>query len=41
MRVKVDDGSLAISKVNEVPADEEEGAKEAVEACPTEAIKEL
>ncbi|MBS3970674.1 MAG: ferredoxin [Erysipelothrix sp.] len=36
-----DDGSLAISKVNEVPADGEECAKEAVESCPTEAIKEF
>jgi len=35
-----DDGSLAVSKVNEVPVNEEEIAKEAVEACPTEAIKE-
>ncbi|MEW6624874.1 MAG: ferredoxin [Bacillota bacterium] len=35
-----EDGSLAVSNVDEVPADEEDNAREAVESCPTEAIKE-
>jgi ferredoxin len=35
-----EDGSLAISKVEEVPPEDEECAKEAVESCPVEAIKE-
>ncbi|MDS1030856.1 ferredoxin [Bacillota bacterium LX-D] len=35
-----DDG-LSHSIVNEVPEDKEEGAKESIEACPTEAIKEV
>ncbi len=35
-----DDG-LSQSKVDEVPEDLQASAKEAVEACPTEAIKEV
>ncbi len=35
-----DDGSLAIVKVDEVPDEEEENAREAIESCPTEAIIE-
>lgn len=36
-----EDESLAVSKVDEVPPDEEESAKEAVESCPTDAIEEV
>jgi ferredoxin len=35
------DEGLSYATVDEVPEDKEESAKEAVESCPTEAIKEL
>ncbi len=36
-----EDGSLAVAKVDEVPEEEEDNAKEALESCPTDAIKEI
>ena len=35
------DEGLAHSIVDEVPEDKEESAKEALDSCPTEAIKEV